>query len=168
MPYSYAEGKEEFKKHFTETFKYTPNMQILDVGAGAGAYSHLLRSYFNNMDALEIFMPYITEFKLYELYRTVIKDNILSFDVSDYKYLIMGDILEHLTYEQAFDLLSRLHAAGKMFMVAVPYLYPQGECYNNVYETHHQPDLTHQIFMQRYPMMITLWKDDKYGYYINY
>jgi hypothetical protein len=39
---------------------------------------------------------------------------------------------------------------------------------DNVHETHLQPDLTPEIFLERYPMMKLLVGDDKYGYYINY
>lgn len=168
MPFSNPEGKKEFKQHFIDTFSITPDIKILDVGAGSGSYFHLLHNNFKNIDALEIFAPYVKNFSLESLYSKVHIGDILNFDISTYDYLIMGDIIEHLYFPEALNLLSKLDSAGKKFMVAVPYLYPQGECYDNIHEIHHQPDLTDELFLMRYPMMKTFWKDEMYGYYINY
>jgi len=53
-------------------------------------------------------------------------------------------------------------------MIAVPFLYEQGEWEGNVYETHHQPDLTPAIMQERYPELNLLIGDNAYGYYVNY
>jgi hypothetical protein len=94
--------------------------------------------------------------------------NILAFDVSPYDYIIMGDILEHIPKYEAMNLVAKINSAGKKLLIAVPYMYEQGEFEGNIHETHHQPDLTHEIFLERYPCMKLLYKDDGYGYYINY
>jgi hypothetical protein len=80
----------------------------------------------------------------------------------------MGDVLEHITFVQAKNLLDKITAKDKLCLVAVPYMYEQGESEGNVHEIHHQADLTHEIFLERYPCMKLLYKDDGYGYYINY
>jgi hypothetical protein len=53
-------------------------------------------------------------------------------------------------------------------MIAVPYMYRQGEWEGNVYETHWQPDLTPEVMALRYPELKLLVGDAVYGYYINY
>ena len=79
----------------------------------------------------------------------------------------MGDVLEHIPKYEAMNLVDRINSAGKKCLIAVPYLYEQGEYDGNVHEIHHQPDLTNEIFLERYPSMCLLFKDAGYGYYIN-
>ena len=70
--------------------------------------------------------------------------------------------------EKAKLLLNKISELNKRCLVAIPYLYPQGEHDGNIYETHHQPDLTHELFLNRYSNMNCLFKNELYGYYINY
>jgi len=166
MPYSYDYFKIEVGKHLVKSFP--PSTKILDVGAGSGKYGAMLRFWFNDIDALEIFEPYIEQFKLNEIYNNVHIGNIIDFDISIYDYIIMGDILEHLSVENAHDLLSKIHLLGKKCLVAIPYTMEQGEVNGNIYEKHLQSDLTHDVFLFRYPMMKELYRNHEYGYYINY
>lgn len=165
MPYSSTAFKEEIKRHVLLNIPATTKM--LDVGPGAGTYGLLLGPYFS-MDGLEIHEPYIDKFELKKIYKNVMVGNILAFDISPYDYIIMGDILEHIPKYEAMNLVARINSAGKKCLIAVPYLYEQGEYDGNVHEIHHQADLTHEIFLERYPCMKLLYKDDGYGYYINY
>ena len=164
MPFSKSDFKKEIKEYFYTTFKDNKNMRILDVGAGSGTYAQLLAPDFK-MDGIEIFEPYITDYKLQTLYNNIYLADIREFDVSNYDYFIMGDVLEHLSYEDSIILLERIK--DKKYMVAVPYLYPQGTCYGNVHETHLQPDLTEEVVVQRYNLK-KLFGNKKYGYFINY
>ena len=166
MPYSYDYFKIEVGKHIIKT--QPQSSKILDVGAGSGKYGSMLRMWFNDIDALEIFEPYIEQFKLKEIYNNVHIGNIIDFDIDMYDYIIMGDILEHLSIEDAHNLLTKIHLGGKKCLVAIPYTMEQGEVNGNIYETHLQPDLTHEVFLFRYPMMKELYRNFEYGYYINY
>lgn len=165
MPYSSEAFKNEVIYHILSHVK--SNSKVLDVGAGAGRYGRALQNHFY-IDAVEIYEPYIEEFNLRDVYNHVYNINILAFDFSPYDYIIMGDILEHIPKYEAINLVARINSAGKKCLIAVPYLYEQGEYAGNIYETHHQPDLTHEIFLERYPSMYLLYKDEGYGYYINY
>ena len=165
MPYSSTAFKDDVKIHMLSHLP--PNTKILDVGPGSGTYGKLLSGYFQ-MDGLEIHEPYVDKFNLRSIYKNVMVGNIVTFDFSEYDYIILGDVLEHIPKEEAIDLVDRINNAGKKCLIAVPYLYEQDECEGNIYETHHQPDLTHELFLERYPSMHLLYKDDGYGYYINY
>ena len=55
MPYSTPVFKNETIDYLVN--KFDPSSTILDVGAGAGYYSKLLKGIFPNMDAIEIFEP---------------------------------------------------------------------------------------------------------------
>ena len=125
--------------------------QILDVGAGWGKYRDLLPDY-ENMDAVEIWDPYVESESLAARYRQV-----YTMDVADmhphlmgiYDVVIFGDVLEHLKQQDAFDVLDRCFQA----LVIVPFLFEQGEEQGNPYEAHLQPDLTMDVMERRYPML---------------
>lgn len=161
MPYSYGDYKNEVIHHIKEhTSEYS---KILDVGPGAGTYGSMLRHL--DIEALEIHPPYIQMFKLNEIYKKIYIGDIRDFDVSEYDYIIMGDVLEHLTVEESKSVLNKMK--DKKVMVAVPYLFEQGEEMGNIYETHHQPELTHELMIERYGLT-PLYTNERYGYYINY
>ena len=162
MPYSYDYFKEEFYHHMKSTFPV--GMYILDVGAGSGQYGKNLNSKFE-IDALEIFRPYVEEFDLKTIYDNVIIGDIRDFDTKGYDYVIMGDILEHLTYDEATEVLNAIKCK---YMFAVPYKMKQGEVNGNIHEMHHQDDLTHELVLERYKGVRCLFRNLDYGYYVNY
>jgi hypothetical protein len=167
MPNSYSYFKSDIKQWFIDNVPTSE--RILDVGPGQGTYSELLRSLGYRMDAVEVWAPYVDQFGLRKKYDNVYIADIRDFDIGSYNFIILGDVLEHLSTEDAKSLMNKIDIYGIDVMVAIPYMMPQdGEEYGNEYETHHQADLTHEIFLERYPCMKLLYKDDGYGYYINY
>ena len=168
MPTSYPLYKDSVRNWFLENVPL--DASILDIGAGCGTYSDLLRGYGYKMDAIEIWEPYIEKYNLKDKYDNVWNWDVLNMPVSaygDYDFFIMGDILEHLSAEEGQWLLSFLRLKGKKFLVAVPYEMEQGEHEGNKYETHLQPDLTPDLMKQRYPELELLYGNNYYGYYIN-
>lgn len=166
MPYSYPLFKEQVKEHF---LKYIPrDTKILDVGVGCGTYSDLLKSHFPYMDGVEIFEPYIQQFNLAAKYNILHLADIRTLDISEYQYIIMGDVLEHLSYPDAKALVDKITSSNIKLLVAIPYEYEQGAWGGNDAEIHHQPDLTHDLFLVRYPQMRYFVGDNKYGYFLNY
>lgn len=161
MPYSYGDYKKEVIQHITEhTSEYS---KILDVGPGAGTYG--LSLIHLDVEALEIYEPYVEMFKLKEIYNKIHIGDIREFNIEAFDYIILGDVLEHLTQNEATQVLNRM--CNKKVMVAVPYLFEQGEEMGNIYETHHQPDLTDDIMQSRYGLK-PLYTNERYGYYTNY
>jgi hypothetical protein len=158
--------KNEIKLHFLE--KIPKTTEILDVGAGCGTYSDLLRADFPLINAVEIFAPYIQTFNLIQKYNNVYVVDILRFNISPYDYIILGDIIEHLEVSDAKALLNKINDSGKRCLVGVPYNYEQGVHFDNKHEIHLQPDLTHDLFVERYPFMKLLFGNNEYGYFINY
>ena len=166
MPYSYGEYKYEFQKHMIKNF---PNdITILDVGVGCGNYSVLLKENFNKLDGVEIFPKYDEMFNLKIKYRNLFIGDIFDYPHGHYDYVILGDIVEHMTIDSAQKLLENIHQNGQHMMVSVPYCMKQGAEYGNEHEVHIQDDLTHELMLERYPYLTLLWKDEGYGYYINY
>lgn len=166
MPESYGYFKNEVKNYIKENIPL--NNKILDVGPGIGTYSNLLRGFGYKMDCIEIWEPYIHDFNLKEKYDNVYLGSIIDFDISDYDFIILGDVLEHLTKEDAVKLIEKIHVLGKKCLVAIPYTMEQGEYHGNIYETHLQSDLTLEIMSERYPQLEMIYSNTQYGYFITH
>ena len=167
MPDSYNILKSDIGVYFE---KYVhKNVRILDIGAGTGTYSKLLRGMGYKMDGMEVWLPYVIEFKLNELYDNVILGNVMNYDIRNYDVIIMGDILEHLSISESIEMMEKIEGNGQMCIVAVPYKSEQGVCHGNVYEIHKQSDLTNEVMLSRYKNLNLLFKSDcyQYGYYVN-
>jgi len=161
MPHSYPYFKQEVKEFIQRVVLRTN--KVLDVGPGEGTYANLLPDY--KMDCVEIYAPYIEEYKLADKYKKVINDDIINVDLSEYDFIILGDILEHLNTRNAQKLIYNIINTRKSCMVAVPYMMEQGAWGGNEYETHLQPDLTPKVMEQRYPSLKLIYGNNQYGYY---
>lgn len=166
MPNSYTYFKEEVREWFRENVP--ANTKVLDVGPGQGTYGKLLYELGYNIDAVEVWDPYISEYKLWEYYGNVHIADIREFNWSEYDFIILGDVLEHLTAEEGQKLISDIAMARKQCLVAIPYMMEQdGEKYGNTYETHLQADLTKEVMAERYPTLDLLYANEHYGYYVS-
>lgn len=152
-------GKAEVVAWIRENF--SPSATILDVGACDGKWRDYLPEY--TMDAVEVWTPSAEAIK--DKYRTVINENIVGLKYKKYDLIIFGDIIEHLSVEDAQSVLKYAKGKCKDLIVAVPFLYPQGELYGNPYERHIQDDLTDEIFNERYKGLTPIWSDKSYCYY---
>ena len=168
MPTSYPLYKDSVRNWFLQNVPL--DTTILDIGAGCGTYSDLIRGYGYKMDAVEIWEPYINQYGLKNKYGWVYEENVLKMPLDvlgAYDFYILGDVLEHLSVEDAEWLMKFLKFAGKQYLVAVPYVMEQGEYEGNIHETHLQPDLTPEIMLERYPDLELLYGNNFYGYYTN-
>jgi hypothetical protein len=136
MPWSADENRDWVLSHVSRTDR------VLDVGAGAGIWSDLLRSRVSEISAVEIFEPYLERFGLWDKY-----DNIYLGDFKDltipYGYfntVILGDVLEHFEMEDALKVWekARLVAGPKgQVLLSTPIVeWPQGEAEGNPHEAH--------------------------------
>lgn len=165
MPHSYTVFDSEIRDRIVAAFP-SLGTRILDVGAGAGKFRNLLYDY-QAMHAVEVWRPTVERYNLKKRYGRVYTSDIRQLDMFGfYELVIFGDVLEHLSVEEAQAVLARCTAAGCSMLVAVPYGYEQGEVDGNPYEEHKQPDLTHERFMERYPGFRVLVRDELYGIYI--
>lgn len=142
---SYNYGKPEVCAWIRENFPI--NSTILDVGAGDGKWHFLLREY-EKFDAVEAFQPNL---RLLTAYRRIFHADIKDFKYNWYDLIIFGDIIEHLTVEDAQAVLEYAKPRCRDLIIAVPWLYKQDAIYGNQYEIHIQDDLTPEKFAARYP-----------------
>lgn len=173
MPGSISRFDDEIGRYLRHAFP-DKGVEILDVGAGSGKYASILSDY-PNKDAVEIFEPYVERFALRKRYRKVYCRDLGMGDIrvwrpealAPYGLVVLGDVLEHVTQDEAEEVLSRLESAGCAVLVAVPYLYPQGELDGNEHERHEQDDLTPEVMRKRYPGLERILGDSSYGLYGN-
>lgn len=160
---SYDYGKAEIVKWAKEHFpRYK---RCLDVGACDGKWYNLLGKYFN-MYAVEVFEPNIINHKLREKYQKVFCCNIVGFEYDWYDLIIFGDVLEHLTVDEAQCALQYAYPRCEDMIIGIPFLYKQDEIYGNPYERHIQDDLTPELFEKRYPgFELILRPVNDYAYY---
>ena len=168
MPTSYPIYKDSVRNWFLQNVPL--DTTILDIGAGCGTYSDLIRGYGYKMDAVEIWEPYITQYDLKNKYGRVYEDDVLNLHLNilgAYDFYILGDVLEHLSVDYAQWLMTFFKMRNKQYLVAIPYQMEQGEYEGNIHETHLQPDLTPEIMLERYPDLELLYGNNFYGYYTN-
>jgi len=160
---SYRYGKPEVK--FWLAQHLSNGAEVLDVGACDGVWFNILSEWYT-MDAVEIWEPNIEKYKLDQKYRIVFNCLVQNFYYTHYDLVIFGDVIEHMTVEDAQKVLAYAKEHSDIVIVAVPYQFKQDAIYGNPYERHIQDDLTHQLFMERYPDFSPIILYPNYGYYV--
>jgi len=167
MPSSTSFFKKETISYIVKN--YPTDCKILDVGAGIGTYSDLLkpRGYLN-MDCVEVYQPYIDEYDLKAKYNNVYNQDITKSDIdfNQYDLVIFGDIIEHLSEEDALSVLNKIKNETSV-IVAVPFDAVQGEHFGNIHETHLQDKLTFDHFIKTYKNYIPFCVRYDYGIFLN-
>lgn len=156
-------GKKEIVEYIKKNFK--PGETCLDVGACDGKWQNLLGDYMV-MDAVEVWEPNISHHGLRGKYRTVYNENVRDMEYGYYDLIIFGDVIEHMDIREAQKVLKYADIRCRDMIIGVPFRWPQGELYGNPYERHIQPDLTDELFRERYPGYEMLLKAaGNYAYY---
>jgi 2-polyprenyl-3-methyl-5-hydroxy-6-metoxy-1,4-benzoquinol methylase len=133
---------------------------ILDVGAGSGTYRNYFyrNGYTPIMDAVEVWEPYIQEFSLKNKYRKVYKEDVRSFTKYNHDLVIFGDILEHMTQEDAFNVWTKASKKCKYGVISIPIIeYHQHAINGNPYEEHVKEDWDHKQVMESFPGIQDYW-----------
>lgn len=161
---SYEKGKKEISNYIRKT--YAKGSTCLDVGACTGVWWDLLGDHLD-MDAIEIYTPNYLGLLSRGCYGHVFYGDIRYFEYNAdvYDIIIFGDVIEHMSVEDAREVLSYAWPRCEDMIIAVPYQYKQGELYGNKWERHIQDDLTPEEFDKRYPGFTPLVQYSDYCYY---
>lgn len=81
-----------------------------------------------------------------------LSSNILDFNLDEYEYLILIDIIENLILVEATNLIDKICTKDKLCLIGIRY----------------KKDLDKAIFLDRHEQMKYLAGDEEYGYFINY
>ncbi len=176
MPSSATEGKANIKKMINKMIA-NEKFKFLDLGCGRGTYSRLIEKpcYRVGVDA----MDYREKFELDKWYDKFvqhdIRDTAFLKTLGKYDLIIAGDVLEHMTVEEARKVIDTIKEMAEVVIIALPFEYPQYRK-NNHWENHVQDDLTPALVKERYPEFVTIslhrskqppWNGKYfYGYYI--
>ena len=144
---------------------------MLDVGAGAGIYGQLFLDHLPNANrfAVEAWEPYIHEFELKEIYTEVFNHDIRDHEFFNYDIVIFGDVLEHMTKEEALTVWDKVSKQAKYALISIPIVhYPQDAVNGNPFEKHVKDDWTHEEVLATFPQIKTFVKSGVVGSYLAY
>lgn len=131
---------------------------VLDIGPGEGIYGKIVRKFSPETEKLvgvEIWGPYVEQFKIRDFY-----DEVWICDARiypDYKYdlVIFGDVLEHMSKEDAVALWKKVSKQAKYAIISVPIIhFHQDAVNNNPYEIHVKEDWTTKEVLETFPGII--------------
>lgn len=129
---------------------------VLDVGAGAGEWERHLRAagFEGRVDAVEVWHPYVSQFRLWQRYDTVFEQDARDLDpavFANYGCVIFGDVLEHMTKDEAVALWAAAGTA-RHAAIAIPIIhYCQGALNGNPHEEHVKDDWSHAEVLASFP-----------------
>lgn len=156
-------GKTESVKWIHDHFQ--KGATCLDVGACDGKWGKLLNDYLK-MDCVEIYEPNIRKHQLWNIYGIVFNYDVREMEYDNYDLIIFGDVLEHMSVEDAQKVIAYAEPRCRDFLIAVPYQWTNRSHYGNPWEVHIQDDLTPENVLERYKNIQPLFIYDRYGYYI--
>jgi len=125
LAYSSSEGKAFFKDWLNHVGKALNFQSFLDIGCGAGLYGKIIREVFGptvRIEAIEIFKEYIDRFNLKEIYNEIaVADIVKVIDlIQRVDLIIAGDVLEHLSKEDAIRVVNGLRSKCRFLWGALP------------------------------------------------
>ena len=172
MPSSSKEGKSIIKE-WIEEFSLEINT-IVDLGVGKGTYHRLF--YRKNpilkhakWIGVEVWKPYVELYNLKNVYDHIEQDDIRLVDYQKFgniDLVFAGDVLEHMTKEEAIYLINKLLVNSKRIIISIPIVnFPQDEVEGNPFERHVKDDWSHQEMIDSFPQIKKHWQGKVIGVY---
>jgi predicted TPR repeat methyltransferase len=171
MPTSSEQGKDATLHWFKENQGVIT--RILDIGAGSGTYIKLIKEENNVCSTaewvgVEVWKPYIEKYNLLSRYDRIINEDARTIDWSTqgkFTVALAGDILEHMTKDEAIKLVDELMEITDILLISIPIVHwPQDEYDNNPYEVHVKPDWSHDEVMATWSHLIKAAYIQQYGH----
>lgn len=167
MPGSIAAGKEFIRS----VIKAANPQTVLDIGAGSGTYARQMRqstAHDCTWVGVEVWQPYVDKFGLNDLYDAVVVADIRLWDLpKKYDVCIAGDVLEHMTADEAVAVLKKLREHCGLVIVSVPVIHwPQEAQEGNPFEAHVKDDWTHEEVLRVFGPPAHQHVEDGIGVYV--
>ena len=164
---SSIEGKAQIKT-WLENIDIQHN-KVLDIGAGSGAYPALYRDTLKNCKwvGVEIWEPYKIKYELEKQYDTLLIGDARQMKFNYYDVCFLGDVLEHMTKQEAVSLVNKLKESCTNIVISIPIVtYEQGTMRGNPYEAHIKPDWSHKEVVKTFSNIKEFWTGQTIGVYL--
>ncbi len=145
---------------------------IVDCGCGCGTYHNMLSAHLPGVrwTGVEVWEPYVEEFNLRNRYDRIVIADCRHFDfasVAPADLVIFGDMVEHMTKEEAIAMVDRARAVAPYVMISIPVVkYPQDAEGGNPFEAHVKDDWSHNEVLQTFSGIIAFLIHGFIGVYI--
>lgn len=143
---------------------------VLDCGAGAGTYLDLIKAnlgYQTIVVGVEAWYPYIIKYDLEDRYDILYPIDVRDMASFQYDLVILGDILEHMSEDDAVLLWNRISEEAKYALISIPIIhYEQGAINDNPYEVHVEEDWTTEKVLQKFSNIVEYKEFSQTGVFI--
>ena len=173
MPKSSKEGKDIIRNWLLD-FNDTVS-KVVDLGPGRGTYHKyyarkariLTHAYWIG---IEVWEPYLKEFGLKDIYNEMYVEDVRFFNFSkigNIDLVFAGDVLEHMTKEEAIQVVSEVLKYSKKLIISIPIIYhPQDAYEGNPFEIHIKDDWSHEEVLNTFPHIKKHHKGEAIGVYL--
>ena len=167
MPMSSKEGKDWIRDRVGALAQHRP-VSVLDIGPGVGTYAKLLSDVATSrISGIEIYEPYVSTYRLHEYYDEIIVGDARSVPFPAADVIILGDVAEHMSEDDALELWAKAGAAAtRAVYLSIPVVhYPQGEIEGNHHEVHVVDDWDHDRVLAAFEGIGGWWTGSEVGVY---
>lgn len=163
MPFSSESGKTAIKWVVS---KLPKKDRMLDIGAGCGTYAKMFPA--KHWTGVEVWEPYVEKYGLKNLYNDLIVKDATELEFNEhYDVAFAGDVLEHMSSEEAIKLIKKLKACADTVIISIPIgHYPQGPYEDNPYEIHIVDNWTDEAVKEAFGVPTFSRIDSEIGVYV--
>jgi len=123
-----------------------------------------------NWTGVEAWKPYIDQYNLTTRYNNIVNADIRTIDYSKFEKFDLafaGDVLEHMTKEEAVTLVENILAISSILIISIPIIhYPQEEYEGNPFEAHVKDDWSHTEVIKTFPNIECFFEGNMIGIYV--
>lgn len=170
MPFSSNNGKKWTQRLLDRIIIARGSTHVIDIGPGSGTYSKLLERSrkFSHWTGVEVWQPYVDKYALHTLYdEIVVEDSRRWLPPRRYDVAIAGDVIEHMTKDEAVELYNKMLSCSDIVLMSIPIVhYPQGEYDGNPYEAHVKDDWSHAEVLETFDDLVIYFVEGDIGVYI--
>ncbi len=164
MPFSSEHGKS-----FVQwVVNRVPHQTKLDIGCGSGTYAKLFPG--GEWTGVEVWKPYVDQYNLMDLYQNLCIEDARDWQPAagqTFDVAFAGDVLEHMSLDEAKTLLAKLRECATTVIVSVPLgHYPQEAYAGNPYEKHVLDDLTQEQVIEAFGVPTIYRVDQEIGVFV--
>ena len=127
---------------------------VLDVGSGKGHYLEFIKGFIGDhikVDGVEIWEPYVEKFQLDKRYDNLYIGDVRNHENFDYDLVIFGDVLEHMSEEDAVQVWNKASQQARYAIISIPIIHhPQGVHDDTSYEVHVEEDWNTERVLEKF------------------